>query len=470
MIIDIGGEVSRLQRIAIVSGCVVAVVLFTASERALGPTLPLGGIFLLPLLVAAACLPRSAIFIFSIAVAIAREYFGPNPWQPAGPVRLALSLVAFTGGGLFAGELVRNRRLSLEFARKIEREMHLRLEAETEARALMETSPAAVITLDSACIIAKANESARRLFGFSSGSPEGEPVEKYIPILGALLKSKQVGQVMQTGLETRGRRCDGSGLYLQVWAYRYSSASGPRLSAILLDMTEQVRDRAELGLQQLLTNSRIIAGAVSHELRNLASAAAVLHLNMSQVPDIVDNPDYKALETVIESMRKLSSAELSDNSDQGIEDNVDIAALLHELNTVITPKFHEASVQLEWEIAPQLPLVRATRSGLFQVLLNLADNSCRVLEGRPGGRLAITAYALPESALIRFSDNGPGISSAERLFQPFHPGASSTGLGLFVSRAIIRTFGGELHHTQRPGECRFVIELPPAAAEETSDE
>src|SRR5439155_22807260 len=97
---------------------------------------------------------------------------------------------------------------------------------------------------------------------------------------------------------------------------------------------------------------------------------------------------------------------------------------------------------------------RANHSGLLQVFLNLAQNSGSVLRGRPEARLRIAAYELAESVVIRFSDNGPGISSAERLFQPFQPGASSTGLGLFVSRAIIRTFGGELHHTQRSEERR----------------
>jgi C4-dicarboxylate-specific signal transduction histidine kinase len=37
-------------------------------------------------------------------------------------------------------------------------------------------------------------------------------------------------------------------------------------------------------------------------------------------------------------------------------------------------------------------------------------------------------------------------------------------LGLFVSRAIIRTFGGELHHLQPAGECSFVIEIPAMVA------
>jgi C4-dicarboxylate-specific signal transduction histidine kinase len=67
---------------------------------------------------------------------------------------------------------------------------------------------------------------------------------------------------------------------------------------------------------------------------------------------------------------------------------------------------------------------------------------------------------LEGAVVIRISDNGPGIAAADRLFQPFQAGASSTGLGLFVSRAIIRTFGGELHQTQQMGECSFIVELP----------
>lgn len=465
MALDISGPVSRLQRAVILSGCALAAVLLTAAENYLGTTTSLGGLFLLPLFVAAAYLSRWPTFVAAMTVAIAREYFGPTPWEQNGPERLALSLVAFTGGALFAGELIRNRRLKLEMLRKAKQETRLRQEAEQEVRALVESSPAAVITLDSDGRIGMANAAARQLLRFSSDSPEGESIEKYIPSLANLLKSKQVAQLMRTMVEARGRRRDGEEIYLQAWVSAYVSASGPRLAAVLLDMTEQVRDRAEAGLRQLLTNSRIIAGAVSHELRNLAAAAAVLHLNMNKVPGIGESADYKALGTVIESVTKLSSTDLSDSSEEA-EEWLDVPVLLRELRTIIGAKFAEASVQLAWEVASEIPPVRANRSGLLQVLLNLAQNSRSVLEERWDGRLRITAYALEESVLIRFSDNGPGISSAERLFQPFQPGASSTGLGLFVSRAIIRTFGGELHHTQRPGECAFIIELPVAATAE----
>jgi C4-dicarboxylate-specific signal transduction histidine kinase len=143
---------------------------------------------------------------------------------------------------------------------------------------------------------------------------------------------------------------------------------------------------------------------------------------------------------------------------------VDVADLLQEVRTIVASSLKEIGVAAQWEIAASLPNVRANRSGLLQVLLNLIKNSSRVLQGRPNARIRVSAYAMAEVAVVKISDNGPGVPSPEHLFQPFQPGASSTGLGLFVSRAIVRTIGGELHHTQRPGECCFVIELPGMAA------
>ena len=465
MAIDLTDPVSPRNRAIILGSCALGVAALTLCERYLGPHIPLGGFFFLPLFLAAAYVSRWPIFVFAIVVALISEMFGPYPWANDGPTRLALTMVAFTGGGLFAGELVRNRRIALALLRKTQEESTLRLDAEQEARALVESSPAAVLTIDPAGKIAMANHAARSLLGFSVDSPEGHVVENYIPLLARLLKSKQVVRLTRTMVEANGRRRSGESFYSQVWVSAYDSASGPRLAAILLDVTEQLRDREESGLRQLLSNSKIIAGAVSHELRNLAAAASVLHHNLNNYPGIRQSKDFEALGRVIESVLKLSAADLSDTSEDILE-GLDVAAILQELRVIISPRFNESETGLEWEIAEALPNVRANHSGLLQVFLNLAQNSGSVLRGRPEARLRIAAYALAESVVIRFSDNGPGISSAERLFQPFQPGASSTGLGLFVSRAIIRTFGGELHHTQRPGECCFTIELPALTARE----
>ncbi len=459
MAIRVTDTLSGWRLFLLIVGCLLSMAGLVVVEGYLGRNIPLGGLYLLPLIVAAAYLPRWATFLTAIAAALAREAFGPFGFSDSAPQRLALTVVAFTGGAMFAGELVRNRRMSIALLRKSEQELRLRSDAEQEARALVETSPAGVMTVDSGGRITRANNAACRMLGFTEGSPEGEPVERYIPLLARLQESPQSARLTRTMVEASGHRRNGETFFGQAWVSSYRAASGPCLAVILLDVTEQVRDREEGGLKQLLSNSRIVAGAVSHELRNLAAAASVLHHNLTKTSGLNENADFRALGTVVDSALKLASTELSDTMEETLE-GLNVAELLEELRAIISPGLEEAGIQGEWEIHQGLPGVRVDRSGLLQVFLNLAKNSISALRGRPEARLRITAYGLEGTVVIRVSDNGPGIAAADRLFQPFQPGASSTGLGLFVSRAIIRTFGGELHQTQQSGECSFIVELP----------
>jgi signal transduction histidine kinase len=68
--------------------------------------------------------------------------------------------------------------------------------------------------------------------------------------------------------------------------------------------------------------------------------------------------------------------------------------------------------------------------------------------------------------IIRFEDTGTGIAAPENLFRPFLPGAESTGLGLYVSRAIMRSFGGELDYQPSSEGCCFAVVLPLRGAAE----
>src|SRR5579864_2181948 len=201
MAIRVTDPLSGWKLAVLLAGCVVGIVGLVAVENSLGRDIPLGGMYLLPLIVAAAYLPRWATFLGAIATALAREAFGPFDFAGAAPQRLALTAVAFTGGALFAGELVRNRRMSIVLLRKSEQELRLRSDAEQEARALVETSPAGVLTVDSQSRIARANNAACRMLGFTEGSPEGEPVARYIPVLARLQESPQAARLTRTMVE-----------------------------------------------------------------------------------------------------------------------------------------------------------------------------------------------------------------------------------------------------------------------------
>jgi signal transduction histidine kinase len=75
-------------------------------------------------------------------------------------------------------------------------------------------------------------------------------------------------------------------------------------------------------------------------------------------------------------------------------------------------------------------------------------------------QLRIAAREEKGTVTIRFEDTGTGIASPENLFQPFQRGAKSSGLGLYVSRAIMRSFGGDLAYEPRSEGCCFAVVLP----------
>jgi C4-dicarboxylate-specific signal transduction histidine kinase len=100
------------------------------------------------------------------------------------------------------------------------------------------------------------------------------------------------------------------------------------------------------------------------------------------------------------------------------------------------------------------------------VFLNLAQNSLRAMSGMPERVLTVQAGAEGDRVVIRFRDTGRGIPDPKNLFQPFQRGAEVTGMGLYVSRAIVRDFLGDLSHEQQPRGCCFAVGLVPATVPE----
>jgi signal transduction histidine kinase len=60
---------------------------------------------------------------------------------------------------------------------------------------------------------------------------------------------------------------------------------------------------------------------------------------------------------------------------------------------------------------------------------------------------------------VRFEDTGPGVRDPDLLFQPFQRGATGTGMGLYVSRVLVRSYGGDLTYGPPSGGSCFQIEL-----------
>jgi C4-dicarboxylate-specific signal transduction histidine kinase len=116
-------------------------------------------------------------------------------------------------------------------------------------------------------------------------------------------------------------------------------------------------------------------------------------------------------------------------------------------------------MELNWAVADSLPLVWADRYGLMQVFLNLVKNSRRAMQETAEKRLTISTSRQKETVAVRFADTGTGIANPENLFRPFQRGAQATGLGLYVSRTLVKSFGGDLVYEACDRGCCFAVVL-----------
>jgi signal transduction histidine kinase len=283
--------------------------------------------------------------------------------------------------------------------------------------------------------------------------------------LGSVPSIRETDKIYRTQMQTRGQRESGEVFLADVFFSTYNTPSGPRLAALLVDGSEILREREEASLQQLLAGSRILVAAVSHEVRNICGAIGVMHENLARQGVLRENQDFEALGSLVETLAKIASMELkqSTHGNESGAANVDLHDVLTDLRIVLEPCCEEAGIGLHWDLPEELPLVQADRHSLLQVLLNLTKNSQRALESVSEKTISVSVSVQKDGVRVRVSDNGPGIPPGHKLFQPLQKGADATGLGLYLSRAFMRSFRGDLRHdAARPG-ASFVIDLASAA-------
>jgi signal transduction histidine kinase len=210
----------------------------------------------------------------------------------------------------------------------------------------------------------------------------------------------------------------------------------------------------------MMATSRVLIGAMSHEIRNLASAAATAHVALGAEDHLAASDQYQALGSLIRGLEKIASSGLrvASNREAAV---ADLDTVLDETRIVIEPSLREAGIEVVWEVCPGLPRVQADHHSLLQVFVNLARNSQQALEHSPAGEVRISASLENDLVIVRFRDSGPGVAHPEELFRPFQHGAQSFGLGLYISRAILRSHGGGLRYEPQPSGACFTVELWP---------
>ena len=123
------------------------------------------------------------------------------------------------------------------------------------------------------------------------------------------------------------------------------------------------------------------------------------------------------------------------------------------------------NIRIHLDLAENLPVISADPHQLQQVFLNMVNNAVdAILEHSTEGDLWVRTGLNGDRFSIEFTDSGPGVKDASRVFDPFYttkPVGKGTGLGLSICYGIITEHGGIIRVRNIPARgASFTIELP----------
>ena len=219
-----------------------------------------------------------------------------------------------------------------------------------------------------------------------------------------------------------------------------------------------------------------MAAGIAHELRQPVTA---INNFMSNIFTHIENAQFKKISDKLDEYRARSKRNIDRvtrivdhlltfaRQDTTRFQETDLRELFDEMfKTFFENQLQSHQIEVQWEVADDLPKIQLDPQRIEQVILNLVTNARDAVEGRPDPRIVIGAERDGERLRIFVDDNGPGIPDdiRDKVLDPFFstkPVGKGTGLGLSISHGIVENHNGEIQVENIPsGGARFTIWLP----------
>jgi two-component system cell cycle sensor histidine kinase/response regulator CckA len=236
--------------------------------------------------------------------------------------------------------------------------------------------------------------------------------------------------------------------------------------SLVEDVTERLKLEEQLRQAQKMEAVGKLAGGVAHDFNNLLTAV-IGYSDLLLIELERSDPRTARVDAIRESAvraAELTRQLLAFGRRQVLQvAEVDLREVVERMDTLL-PRLIGENIRLDTVVGSREIIVRADRSQLEQVVLNLADNARDAMPD--GGTLTVAALIDGERAVLTVIDDGCGMdaSTLARIYEPFFTTKSivdGPGLGLSTVHGIVGQTGGTIEVESAPGEgTMFTIRLP----------
>ena len=346
--------------------------------------------------------------------------------------------------------------------------------SEQQLRTTLASIGDGVITCDASGNIRMINQVASELTGWGISEASGRPLASVFHILHAttretvedpVSKVKRLNAVVGLAHNTLLVRKDGAELEIDDSGAPIRDQDGTITGVVLVfrDVTLEKRTQAALISNEKLAVAGRLAASIAHEIHNPLDAVANMLYLMSSGSTPEENAQFVSMaQQEISRVTQISRSMLSLYRESTAPVPVNIKEILEGTLVLLDHLVVEHKSAISVSFSGELT-VSGFPAELRQVFTNIIVNAIEAAGDE--GRIVVEATHLPpgtagtgerheDGVLVEVVDSGPGVAenASPSLFTPFFStkGEQGTGLGLWVSRGIIRKHGGSIDLISRP--------------------
>ena len=372
-------------------------------------------------------------------------------------------------------------------------------DSEKQFRSLVESAADAILIANINGSVLLVNKQAEKIFQFSRGQLMRKKLMNLLPDLdiepyrlpadagNTVIQERTPEQnlISMLALDSEGNR-----IPVEAAVSASETESGVTITCIVRDVSDRVKLEAQLRESQKMDAIGKLTGGMAHDFNNLLGVI-MGNIDLALRKLGTDHPEGRRLEIAKKAGERgaeLTKRMLAVARRQPLKpEATSISSVLEEMGAML-PRTLGPDIEMKYDLTKKLPNVLVDRSGLENVILNLAINSSHAMPN--GGKFYITSEVMHltrENPIVKLdnmtpgmyvqvsvTDTGEGMSkeTLSRAFEPFFTTkdrGKGTGLGLAMIYGFAKQSGGSVRIYSEPGIGTTIDLFLPVAKESAQE-